>query len=152
MLRACSRGAACHITLPPGVIRFGLGRLWFLGLGLLTGCYSLNWAWNLLPTHRPIPIANLQAPVFPFAHRHLALRRRMVSGLSVYLEIAVIVSHHPVVAEDSPGFLMKNFLQLRRPRGRSMIVLGLGRHSPKPPIVFRQIFFLQKQVRLHMGL
>jgi hypothetical protein len=28
----------------------------------------------------------------------------------LHLEIVVIVSHYPVVAQDSPGFQMKNFL------------------------------------------
>jgi hypothetical protein len=53
-------GAQLAIALPPRVIRAGSGRLCFLGLGL-SGCYrmSWNWAWNLLPTHRPIAIANL---------------------------------------------------------------------------------------------
>ena len=33
-----------------------------------------------------------------------------------------------------------------------MIILGLGRDSPKPPIVLGQIFLLQKRVRLRMRL
>jgi len=62
------------------------------------------------------------------------------------------VPHHPVVTQDSPRFQMKNFLQLSRPRGRSMIVLGPDRGTPKPPIVLGQIFLLQKPVRLRMVL
>jgi hypothetical protein len=53
IFQARSGGAARHISL-----RSGLGRLWFLGVSL-SGCYSLNWAWNLFPTHLPIAIANL---------------------------------------------------------------------------------------------
>src|ERR1700688_58740 len=48
------------IVPPPRVIRFGRGRLLFLGLGL-PGSYCLSWnrAWNLLLSHRPTAIANL---------------------------------------------------------------------------------------------
>ena len=48
------------IVLPPGVIRLGSGRLWFLGRGL-PGSYGLHWnrSRNLLPRHRPTAIANL---------------------------------------------------------------------------------------------
>src|SRR6266851_811783 len=72
--------------------------------------------------------------------------------LRLHLKISVVVPHHPVVADNSHGFQMKDFLQLRGPRGRSMIVLGLRRVSPKPPIVFRQIGLLQKRVGLRMRL
>src|ERR1017187_3363340 len=115
------------ILLPPGVIRFGRGRLLFLDLGL-AGSYRLRWnrTWNLLPTHRPTAIANLQAPIFPFAHCDFALGRRIIPGLSFHLEVAVVVPYHPVVANDSPPFQMKNFLQLYGPRGRSMIVPGVA--------------------------
>src|ERR1700745_1332974 len=53
-------GAHLGVPLPPRVIRVGRGRLLFLGRGLPRS-YGLrwNWAWNLLPTHRPIAIANL---------------------------------------------------------------------------------------------
>src|SRR6202030_435681 len=123
------------IGLPPRVIRFGSGRLLFLGSGLGGCSLSWNWAWNLLPTHRPTAIANLQAPVFPFAHCDFALGRRIIPGLSFHLEVAAVVPYHPVVADDSPAFQMKNSLHLHGPRGRSMIVLGLGWGTSKPPIV-----------------
>src|SRR5271169_1960614 len=115
----------------------------------------LSWPWPLRalppelelglespPIHRSIAITNLQAPVFPFAHRDFALGRRILPGLRLHLEIAIVVPNHPVVANDSPAFQMKNFLQLHCPRGRSMIVLGLRRDSSKPPIVFGQICFV----------
>ena len=53
-------GAHLAIIPPPGVIRFGSGRLLFLGRGL-PGSYGLNGnrARNLLPNHRPTAIANL---------------------------------------------------------------------------------------------
>src|SRR6266481_5892567 len=53
-------GAHLAIIPPPGVIRFGSGRLLFLGRGL-PGSYGLNGnrARNLLPNNRPTAIANL---------------------------------------------------------------------------------------------
>src|SRR5882762_10394409 len=63
-------GAHLAIVLPPGMIRFGSGRLLLLGRGL-PGSYCLNWnrVWSPRPSHRPTAIANLKSVVFPFAHR-----------------------------------------------------------------------------------
>src|SRR5260370_17545367 len=53
VFRACSRDAACDKTLPPGVIRFGRGRLLFLGRALRLCTLTWNWPCNPLPPHPP---------------------------------------------------------------------------------------------------
>src|SRR5580704_422990 len=85
-----------------------------------------------------------------FAHHDFGLGRRIQPGLSFHLEIAVIVPHHPVVADHSPRLQVKGIVQLRSPRSRPMIVLGVGGNSRESPIMFWQVLVLQKPIGLGM--
>src|SRR5438445_961938 len=102
---------------------------------------------DLLPTQRAPSILDLDTTVPPLAHQHLAPRRR-IATLRLELEKAVLVSHHPVLADRAFALQPENLVQFRGPRRTSVIILQLRRRSPKPLVVFRQIVPLQIYVGL----
>jgi hypothetical protein len=124
-----------------------VGGFCFLSLDLQRSCRrNCNRAWNLLPNHRPTAIANLVIAPLRFARRDFALGQRIIPVLSFHLEVPVVAPYHPVVADDSPPFLMKNLPPIPRSTVRGaarLIVPALRRGMPKPPFVLRQIFLLQ---------
>src|SRR6266568_7894900 len=79
---------------------------------------------DLLPTQRAPSILDLDTTVPPLAHQHLAPRRR-IATLRLELEKAVLVSHHPVLADRAFALQPENLVQFRGPRRTSVIILPL---------------------------
>src|SRR5437879_8695786 len=93
---------------------------------------------DLLPTQRAPSILDLDTTVPPLAHQHLAPRRR-IATLRLELEKAVLVAHHPVLADRAFALQPQNLGQFRVPRRTSVIILPLRCRSRESPVVFRQI-------------
>src|SRR5438445_6322617 len=102
---------------------------------------------DLLPTQRAPSILDLDTTVPPLAHQHLAPRRR-IATLRLVLEKAVLVAHHPVLADRAFALQPENLVQFRGPRRTSVIILPLRCRSRESPVVFRQIVPLQ----IHVGM
>src|ERR1017187_1695062 len=96
---------------------------------------------NLFPLQLLLPVMNLQAAIFPFAHPHLALRRRVMLALAFHLIEAVVMLHDPVVTQHALGFQSEDLLQLSRPRTRQVIVLRRRRRLRVSSIVLRAVLF-----------
>src|SRR5579863_1135617 len=60
----------------------------------------------------------------------------------------MVVSHHPVVADDPLALQPEHLPQLPRARCPPVIILRLRCRAPETPVVLRQIFLLQILVRL----
>src|SRR5216683_1205078 len=103
---------------------------------------------DLLPRKLSSAIFDLDRPVLPLAHHHLALRRCVLPTLRLYLKQSVVVAHHPVVPDDPLGLQTEHFSQLCRTRCPPVIVLRLRCRPPESLVVLRQIFLLQILVRL----
>src|ERR1700675_5073617 len=101
---------------------------------------------NLPTRQRPPSIFNGDAAMSSFTHHHLALGWRVMAALP--LEKTVLVPPHTVLANRALPLHSENPVQFGRPRRSPVIVLRLGRHPRKPPVVFRQIVPLQIHIRL----
>ena len=110
------RSAGLHVLVapPPGVIRHVRRRR----LVQPFFCFSrrrfrLGWPLrNRVPTQLPPPVMNLDRSVFPLAHRHFALGRRVVPALRLHLIKAILMPHHPIVAQGSLCLQPKDLAQL----------------------------------------
>jgi hypothetical protein len=65
---------------------------------------------HLFPPQLLPSVVNLQPPIFPLAHPHLDLRRRVVLALPLHLIEPVLMPHHPVVAQYPLRFQPENLL------------------------------------------
>src|SRR5215467_655284 len=64
------------------------------------------WRRDLPVRPRLALIANLDPPVFPFAHHHLGWPGRIVAR-PLQLKIAILIPHHPVVGNAALGLQTK---------------------------------------------
>ena len=81
------------------------------------GCHGLftsrlGGRWDLLPAQSVAPIFDRQPPVPPFAHHHLAFRRRVITTLGLELEEAVLIPHHPIVADRAYVLQTEDLVEL----------------------------------------
>src|SRR5208283_4902518 len=90
-------GITFWVTSPPGMLgpRFPLraqGR-WGNGArrGFLPRLLGRGTRGDLFPLQLLLPVKNLQASVFLFAHPHLTLRRRVMLALAFHLIAAVVM-------------------------------------------------------------
>ena len=90
-------------------------------------------------------IPNLNPPAFPFAHRHFGLPRRIVAG-SLHLQVAILVTHHPIIGNTALVLQTKYLLQLARARRLAVIVFGNGGLVREARVVLGQILRLQKNI------
>src|SRR3984893_17226648 len=131
----------------PGVIHWRCPFPFYaLGQNALAGCTENVWSrgcWNFLPAQSLSAVLDGDAAVPPLAHQHFALCWRVVVTLRLELEKAIVVPHHPVLANDTFALQPENSLQFCGPRRAPVIVLRLGCHSREAPVVFWQIFPLQ---------
>src|SRR6202049_1683839 len=98
---------------------------------------------DLLPVHLLPPIVNFRRSIFPLTHRHLALGRRLVLALALDLIEAVVMAHHPIVAEHAFRFLTQYRPQRPRSRARQVIVLLADRGHREAPVMLGAVFLLQ---------
>ena len=75
-------------------------------------------------------IPNLDPLVFPFAHRHLRLPRRIIAA-SLQLKVPVPIAHHPIVGNAALRLQTKHLLQFPRTRRLAVVILGLRRFPHK---------------------
>src|SRR5258708_2705540 len=116
----------------------------WLGRRLHRRCY-------LLPLQLPSPILNCYLPVCGFVHLHPPSRRRIVPALPLQLKPAVLVPHHPVLADHSLLLQPEDPIQLLRARRRTMIVGFLSRRPRVLAVVFLHVLAFQKLVGLCLG-
>src|ERR1700686_4704877 len=80
-------------------------------------------------------VTDLHFAVFPFADHHLAPGRR-ISALPRYLEQAILMPYHPVVADRPLGLQPEYFIEFLPARPLAVIILpGSGR--PREPLIVR---------------
>src|SRR5271170_7340512 len=95
---------------------------------------------DLLPGKLASAIFDLDHSVLPLTHHHLPLRRCVLPTLRLHLKQPIVVSHHPVVADDPLALQTENLPQLHRARCPPVIILCLRCPAPESPVVLRQIF------------
>src|ERR1017187_8703380 len=120
------------------------------------GPFRLHHGWlhgplrNLLPAQLLTPIMNLYSPVFPFAHHHRALGRRVQPALSLYLIEPIVVPHLPIVPEHSPGLQPEDLPALLCRRRVQVIIHRRARLDGEAPVVFVAILRLEIPVHFLM--
>src|SRR5205085_11363057 len=72
---------------------------------------------DLLPAQRASAVLDGQRAMPPFAHQHLAPRRRIIPALPLQLEKTIVVAHHPILAARPFALQPENAVPFRRPRG-----------------------------------
>src|SRR5260370_14179251 len=80
---------------------------------------------DLVKTQLAPPVVNLHPSVFPFAHRHPTLGRRIVPARPFHLIEAIVVPHHPVITQRALRFHPENLL-LPTTGGRRPMIFPLG--------------------------
>src|SRR5258708_1121195 len=105
----------------------------------------------LLPLQPPSPIFDCDASVLRFVHLHPPSRRRIVPTLPLQLKPAVLIAHHPVLADHSLLLQPEDPIQLLRARRRTMIVGFLSRRPRVLAVVFLPVLAFPKLVGLCLG-
>src|SRR5216683_2438390 len=103
---------------------------------------------DFLPRKLSSAIFNLDPSILPLTDHHLALRRCVLPTLRLHLKQPIVVSHHPIVADDPFALQPEHLPQLCRVRCPSVIIFRLRCRPPEPPVVLWQIFLLQIHIRL----
>jgi len=109
---------------------------------------SRRRARDLLPGHLPPSIFDLHCYILPLTHHYLALRRSVLPTLRLHQKQPIVITHHPVVADDSLALQPEDLPQLRRARCLAVIILGLRCRAPEALVVLRQMVLL----KIHVGL
>ena len=79
-------------------------------------------------------VTDLNLAVFPFADHYLASGRR-ISALPRYLEQAILMPYHPVVADRALGLQPEHFIELLPAWPLAVIILPGSGCPPEPLIV-----------------
>src|ERR1039457_7164152 len=144
----CQPGFSAWVTSPPRMVgpRFPVSgrrpRMGSLRL-FLDPLRGHGTPGNLFPFQLLLPVMNFQAAIFPFAHPHRALRRRVLLALAFHLIEAALMLYHPVVTQHPFRFQPEDLRQLSRPRTRQVIVLRRRRRLRVSSIVLRAVLFHQ---------
>jgi len=74
-----------------------------------------SWVQDFLPAQSLSAVLDAVAAVPPLAYQHLALGWRIVATLRLELEKAIVVPHHPVLANDAFALQPEKFAPIPQP-------------------------------------